>query len=233
MMSELRSVIGIVCTLTAVAALGACDSEDAATSPGGPDGAVEDAAPSPDLPDGQIGREVAFEPGSDECKAALKEEWVPYDEAGCWSLAEPAGDNQCAGFYCNWSPDQIDCQVKESAICKEVDARRLGCDSTMQNTVAACARTVQARLFLAGGDFVEDTIACAADEIDVKIEDDCMRCYVESANCARNECLGECLAGDTKECDACREVNGCTPDFHECIGFPDPQRRNPDGTKRD
>ena len=50
----------------------------------------------------------------------------------------------------------------------------------------------------------------------------CMDCYIESALCAREFCLGDCLAGDNPTCDACREDNGCTPGFYACGGLPDP-----------
>jgi hypothetical protein len=208
-----------------------CDSSDSTDSTDPlevADGSVEDANDGESM----LSKEP-LEPESEACEEVLQGTFPDSEESDCWSQQPSVGDDHCMGFFCNWTIQQIECQTTKR-VCEKFAARLLGCDNTVQDVASSCARSVQTSLLLGGNasDFYPMTRACTAEGIGEDIGDDCLDCYIASSECARDNCVIECLSGDSPACDVCREDAGCTPQFHECSGIPNPQHFLPDGSEK-
>ena len=45
---------------------------------------------------------------------------------------------------------------------------------------------------------------------------------LDAAQCASDNCLTQCLSGDSSGCDTCRMNNNCNQPVPTCAGFPSP-----------
>lgn len=51
---------------------------------------------------------------------------------------------------------------------------------------------------------------------------ECLACTIDAAQCAGDNGLIQCLAGDSAQCDACRKENNCDQPVFSCGGLPTP-----------
>jgi hypothetical protein len=99
------------------------------------------------------------------------------------------------------------------------------CRNAVITAVGMCARTVKGQMPLATNEMlrpmVQDCVFQDA-EIKAKVTPDCLACTITAAECAGDNCLAECLAGDSALCDSCRKMNNCDQPVFACGGIPSP-----------
>jgi hypothetical protein len=137
----------------------------------------------------------------------------------CHDTSKPAAKNNCAGFYCGTNSNSLKAAKTSKAACGSDGEILAICAGTITKKVEDCARKSALRT-----DPRTATETCVRDDKTFRvISDKCLTCYLDSADCAREKCISECLAGASNACDTCRETNKCTPTFYKCAGLPDPQ----------
>lgn len=123
--------------------------------------------------------------------------------------------NECAGRYC----DATQCQLLQSSnrgACSNRGDLVLVCEGVMWSVMSQCAR---ASALSPEGDLSVER--CAYDNaLPEGASEPCVACYVEATVCARNECSGQCIAGDGLECDLCMQEAGCFALLDRCSGLP-------------
>lgn len=139
-------------------------------------------------------------------------------EAQCHETSDTRDEGGCYSFYCGTNSNSIKAGATSSAACGSDAEVYYACDGATTRKVSDCARLNALR-----PDPSAATRDCVREDskLDV-ITNACLDCYVKSADCAREFCVSECLAGNSDACDQCRQENGCTPDFYKCAGLPDP-----------
>ncbi len=103
------------------------------------------------------------------------------------------------------------------------------CNEDLAGLGASCGKTC----LLQGGDDATQA-TCVAACIDQGLSagatppsDACMSCYTADVQCARKECLAQCLASPTSDtCTQCRIDMGCLQVFYDCSGAPLPTGLN-------
>jgi len=194
-------------SLAMVLALGgvACGDDDKPTNPnidgGGVDSGISDAG---------IGG------GSD---AALP----------CTSYTE-VKNGKCGGSHCLQTLAELKTMVVANATCgSEVELSSF-CSLQSVDVVSACTLV---SIMSLGNDatFTSSITTCAAPDTDPATNNRlpggfssaCTACFVESAKCAANNCLGECgVTPKSVACDTCRINKGCISKFYQCAGITNP-----------
>lgn len=143
---------------------------------------------------------------------------------GCASNTPQSATN-CAGYYCGVSEADIAANlIPGSGPCSDQSATRV-CAGQLSTTTASCARSVKSNpLNLADDDAAlrAKMEACIFEDADLQanVSSACVSCFLDAAQCASDNCLGACLAGDSPECDGCRLDNGCNQTVPPCGGLP-------------
>ena len=90
--------------------------------------------------------------------------------------------------------------------------------------VAAVTSDAATACYLGGATEDASYVACTSEALidETGLTAGCVDCFVQSALCAKNNCLVECLS-DPVACETCREENGCISAFYECSGLPVPE----------
>ncbi len=144
--------------------------------------------------------------------------------AGCSSYQAREGDNQCAGYYCGVSKKTIENELKSGSGKCNPTAEDV-CAGTVTTRVAKCARETKSNpLNALDSDAVirEKTLACVKMAPEIDSSDECLGCFLDAAQCASNNCLTQCLTGDSPNCDTCRINNNCNQPVPLCAGLPSP-----------
>jgi hypothetical protein len=143
-------------------------------------------------------------------------------DARCAGNSKPQGA-MCGGYYCGTTKDAIRAETRPQAVCSGEAQLGLLCSATLSTVVSRCARTAGQMVLASDEEKATYTRTCAKDDPALaQVTDPCLECFVESAKCARENCLVECLPGDSASCDKCRIDNGCTPSVFPCAGIPSP-----------
>lgn len=134
----------------------------------------------------------------------------------CTSYQEaPAG--KCYGYWCGVTEADLRAETVPTGTCQSDQELALICEGAIVEKIGSCARDNA----LTGAKFEMNVASCVRKETAFDpVSDACLACYTASAKCALDECINECVAGDSKTCDDCRFANGCTPDWYTCAGFP-------------
>lgn len=141
------------------------------------------------------------------------------DDAQCNETSDTRDEDGCYSFYCGTNSNSIKAGATSNATCGTDAEVYYACEGASSRRAGECARINALRPdpHAATRDcFREDT------KLDV-ITDSCLECYLDSADCARENCASVCLGGHSDDCDKCRQDSGCTPGFYECAGLPDPK----------
>jgi len=142
--------------------------------------------------------------------------------ASCTSYTAPTGQ-KCGSYYCGVDLAMLTAATVPGGKCGNDLA--YVCEASLPLVVGACARKIKSMNPLSSPkDLRPQVRACAYEDAEVKekVSDDCLGCYLDSAECAGEKCLVDCLAGDSPGCDACRLKNNCTKPVFACNGLPDP-----------
>jgi hypothetical protein len=133
-------------------------------------------------------------------------------------------DGVCAGYYCGISLEDLAAEYKPGNKCDTTPERI--CDGQLTRDVGRCARATKSNPFfeLQGEAVVrEETQRCVlAAEGNEDVTEECLACFLDAAQCASDNCLTQCLTGDSATCDKCRLDNNCNQPVPSCAGFPTP-----------
>ncbi len=142
------------------------------------------------------------------------------------TIVDTSKTGGCYYFYCNETKESILAQSTKGGQCANATDVAIQCEGQSVRTVAGCARMSAGQLVSGTKAFAAAVTKCArADtKLSKDLSDGCLDCNVQSSVCAAENCLAECVQGDSVACDTCRETKKCTSDFYVCGGLPDPNK---------
>jgi hypothetical protein len=142
--------------------------------------------------------------------------------AGCSSY-QPPGNGMCGGYFCGVTEAILEQESTPNAKCSSTAAFK--CEGRIVLVVGACARRIKSAMPFASNDQLRPMIRdCIYEDAEIKqmVQAECLDCFIDAAQCAGDNCLVECLAGDSASCDACRRDNNCEQPVFPCTGLPNP-----------
>jgi len=142
--------------------------------------------------------------------------------AECHSYTEIEGD-KCQGWYCGVTEAELAAVVNPKARCGG-DVGLL-CKGTVTTKVGECAREKKFENLSASNDELRPLVRdCAYEDEVIKenVPEDCLNCIIDVAACAADNCIQQCLSGDSEGCDSCRIMNNCDPQVFSCGQLPSP-----------
>jgi hypothetical protein len=200
------------------------------TSPSLPPGPVlpgVDAAAPTDAGTGSSGGGAAADGGSSAPPVSPVSIKGTAATAGCYTYTAASGD-KCAGIYCGVTEAQLAAAIVTPRVgrCPNTTAAMV-CKGLVVKQVGLCARRERTNDPVASNEILRPRIqACVYEnkEIDPAVTTpDCLGCSLDSAQCSGDNCLIECLTGDSPQCDMCRQRAGCNDPVPGCTGLPDPR----------
>jgi hypothetical protein len=146
------------------------------------------------------------------------------ESAMCTSYVA-AAEGACYGYYCGVTQEMIAAELSSNRKC-QLSAEEV-CAGTLPQKVASCARSVKSNplnAFDSADTIRMKTQACVYEDQAIKdgVSEDCLGCYLDGAQCASENCLTQCLTGDSANCDSCRQENNCNQPVPGCAGLPSP-----------
>jgi hypothetical protein len=151
--------------------------------------------------------------------------------AACYTYTPRSGD-KCFGKFCGVTAAQIDAALVKPRIgrCSLVPPE-YACQGIVIREVAGCSRFERAQAVPFRPNVQPEELrpqvqACVYRNTAIDpnvVTPDCLGCYLDSAECSGRRCLDACILGDSPDCDACRQANGCNDPVAACAGFPDPR----------
>jgi hypothetical protein len=140
----------------------------------------------------------------------------------CASYAMPS-NGKCGTYYCGVDQATLTMAIDPMAVCGgDPD---FTCNGNLVTSVGSCARMVKSANIAASNDtlrpLVQDCVYKDA-TIKAKVPPACLSCFVNAAVCAGDNCLLQCLSGDSPACDNCRKQNNCEQPVFSCGGLPSP-----------
>jgi hypothetical protein len=140
----------------------------------------------------------------------------------CASYATPA-NGKCGTYYCGVDLATLSMALDPSTMCgKDAD---FTCNGNLVPAVGTCARRVKSENLFDSNDALRPKVeACVYEDavIKEKVPNACLACFINAAICAGDNCLTQCLAGDSPGCDSCRKQNNCEAPVFSCAGLPSP-----------
>lgn len=144
--------------------------------------------------------------------------------AKCSSYGLPK-NGMCAGYYCGIKVDAVMAEYKPAASKCDTTPEEI-CDGQLTRDVAKCARDTKSNPLnaLDSDEMIRAKVQTCVTKIAANkdIEQDCLDCFLDAAQCASDNCLTQCLTGDSATCDKCRMDNDCNQSVPTCAGLPSP-----------
>ena len=140
----------------------------------------------------------------------------------CASYATPE-NGMCGSYYCGVNLETLTKEIDPTQICG--DDPDFTCKGSLVTSVGDCARKVKSENISQSNDELRPKVeACAYEDPEIKerVSPDCLACFITAAICAGDNCLIQCLVGDSPLCDSCREANNCDAQVFQCGGLPSP-----------
>lgn len=195
-----------------------------ATPPGTPPGPGQDAGGST-TPPAPGPEQDASTPATDSGTAPPAASTVAGSYVGCTSYGEQNGE-LCAGYYCNVTAADLAAELPTSGPCGTLEPDRV-CGGSLTREVGSCSRSVKSNPLNAFDN--DETLRgkiqdCVYNNEDIRavVTEQCLSCFLDAAQCASDNCLTQCLAGDSAACDSCRLDNNCNQTVPPCGGLPSP-----------
>jgi hypothetical protein len=166
------------------------------------------------------GNDAGGDAGGDAGQFQLSGDVAPVEGSGtdCSSTSDTRKEGGCYGFFCGTNSNSLKAALSDDSVCSTTPEVWLICDGLGAREASRCARE-----HALDDDPREGMRMCLRDNDALDpFSDACLSCFLDSADCAREHCLTECLAGDNAKCDSCRETNKCTPDYYNCSGLANP-----------
>jgi hypothetical protein len=129
----------------------------------------------------------------------------------------------CAGWYCGVNQDTLAQAVDPGAKCG-TDVELL-CHGSVVSAVGRCSRMLKATMIAASNSELRPLVRqCVFEDMQIRARTspECLDCAIDAASCASDNCLLQCLAGDSPQCDTCRIAAGCDQKVFSCGGLPAP-----------
>jgi hypothetical protein len=142
--------------------------------------------------------------------------------AGCSSYQLPA-NGMCGGYYCGVTEETLARESNPAAKCLGTAAFK--CEGRIVLVVGTCARRFKSSMPFATNAELRPMIRdCVFEDAEIAqmVQADCLSCFIDAAQCAGDNCLIECLSGDSASCDSCRIQNNCEQPVFPCSGLPNP-----------
>ena len=140
----------------------------------------------------------------------------------CASYATPA-NGMCGTYYCNVDLPTLTMAIDPTTVCGKDP--EFTCNGNLVIAVGTCARQVKSENLLDSNDALRPKVeSCVYEDavIKQKVAPECLSCFITAAICAGDNCLTQCLAGDSPGCDACRKQSNCEAPVFSCGGLPTP-----------
>lgn len=140
----------------------------------------------------------------------------------CHSYTEPT-DGKCQGWFCGVTEEKLMEVVDPKAKCG--GNVPLLCKGSVPIAVGKCARQIKAANFNKSNDELRPLVRdCVYEDAAIKdaVPEDCLNCTIDAAACAADNCLPQCIGGDSETCDTCRRDAGCDQSVFSCGGLPPP-----------
>jgi hypothetical protein len=200
------------------------DDEPAPTSPStDADGGVEPATDPDDEAPMMSETDAGSTPAEEDPAPQASKIPGSAEAAGCSSYGLPMG-GMCAGYYCGVTIDDVRAELKPGSLC-DPDPEKI-CDGGLTREVGKCARETKsnpANAFDTDAQIRMKVQACVLKNAKYAETDvDCLGCFLDAAQCASDNCLTQCLTGDSATCDKCRMDAECNQTVPSCAGFPSP-----------
>jgi hypothetical protein len=135
----------------------------------------------------------------------------------------PAAGEMCGSWYCGVSLSTLKATVDPGAVCGgSVDTV---CTGTAISVVADCGRMVKLSMPFASNDVLRPLVReCALKDAQLQqTKNACLDCIFDGFTCTADNCLAQCLGGNSKECDKCRLDAKCDQTSFACAGLPWPR----------
>lgn len=133
-------------------------------------------------------------------------------DSGAMGDSEPAGAEDAA------APDAMSDAAASGACMNDSDLAQHS-SQDIPEFVIATAKACYISGKFEDGDYTDCIMELINDPDGINLTPECTDCYTASAVCAKAFCDIECLGPNDEACEACREDNGCTPNFYECSGL--------------
>jgi hypothetical protein len=137
----------------------------------------------------------------------------------CTGTSDAREEGRCYGHLCGTNSNSVKAALAEDSPCATDPEVWLVCDGSGAREATRCARN-----HALDDDPRAGTRSCIrSNEALSPFSSACVDCFLDAVDCARANCLSECLAGDSPVCDKCQEDQGCTSAFFACSGLPNPK----------
>jgi hypothetical protein len=137
----------------------------------------------------------------------------------CHATSDGRPEGRCYGYLCGTNSNSIKAALAPHSPCGTNPEVWLICDGSGEREATRCARN-----HALDADPRAGTRDCIRQNPALRpFADACVNCFLDAVDCARQNCISECLAGDSLVCDQCQEAHGCTAAFFACSGLPNPK----------
>ena len=141
----------------------------------------------------------------------------------CESYTLPKAE-MCGSWYCGVNLQTLKQAIAPAAVCgNSVD---LICTGSAVAVVADCARMIKLSMPFASNDQLRPMVReCALKDAQLQqgTKNECLDCIFAGFACTADNCLAQCLAGNSPDCDKCRLEAKCDQSSFECAGLPWPR----------
>ena len=141
----------------------------------------------------------------------------------CESYTLPNAE-MCGSWYCGVSLQTLKGAVAPAAVCGS--SVELICTGSAVATVADCARMIKVSMPFASNEQLRPMVRdCALKDTELQqgARNECLDCIFDGFACTADNCLVQCLAGNSPDCDKCRLDAKCDQKSFECAGLPWPR----------
>jgi hypothetical protein len=141
----------------------------------------------------------------------------------CESYTLPK-DEMCGSWYCGVNLQTLKSAIDAAAVCG--NSADLICTGSAVAVVADCARMIKLSMPFASNEQLRPLVRdCALKDAQLKqsTRNECLDCIFDGFACTADNCLVQCLGGNSPDCDNCRLNAKCDQKSFECAGLPWPR----------
>lgn len=140
----------------------------------------------------------------------------------CESYTMPQAD-KCGSWYCGITLPKLESAIDAAAVCGS--SAELICSGSAVTAVADCARMIKLSMPFASNEQLRPMVRdCALQNAQLAgTRSACLDCIFDGFACTADNCLVQCLAGNSPDCDQCRLKAKCDQTSFECAGLPWPR----------
>jgi len=136
----------------------------------------------------------------------------------------PAENGMCSSHFCGVTEEQLAAAISADSVCGDA-ATTCEEGGRLAKKVTDCSIEVKATNLGKSNEQLRPVVqACVYKDAEFKarVNEECLGCFLDVAECAGDKCLVQCLTGSPAVCDKCRIDQGCEKPLFKCAGLPDP-----------